>query len=172
MKKNIMQLTALSVMAASVALTGCAAKRHSSEVVVSPMATGNGSGYYTGGPLPTGTGGTVNPGTTPNATVYFGFDSSSVDGKASSILDQQAARLKSGNEHIIITGNTDERGSSEYNLALGERRAKAVQAYLGSKGIPASRTEAVSNGEDNPADPGHTEAAWEKNRRADLFYGQ
>lgn len=171
MKKNIMQLTALSVMAASVALTGCAAKRHSSEVVVSPMATGNGSGYYTGGPLVSNSSAVLAQAANAQAVVYFDFDSSNIGSNGQNVLNKHVAILKSDpNARVVITGNTDERGSSEYNLALGERRAKAVQAYLGSKGIPASRTEAVSNGEDNPADPGHNEAAWAKNRRAELAY--
>ena len=67
---------------------------------------------------------------------------------------------------VTIEGHCDERGTAEYNLALGERRAVAAQAYLVSLGIPASRVKTVSYGKEFPFDPGHDEAAWAKNRRA------
>jgi peptidoglycan-associated lipoprotein len=67
---------------------------------------------------------------------------------------------------ITVEGHCDERGTAEYNLALGERRAVAVKTYLVSLGIPADRVRVVSYGNEFPFDPAHTEAAWEKNRRA------
>ena len=67
---------------------------------------------------------------------------------------------------ITIEGHADERGTAEYNLALGERRASAVREYLVSLGVDSQRIRIVSYGEEQPADPGHTEAAWAKNRRA------
>lgn len=173
MKKNLLQMTAFSIMAASIALTGCAAKRHSSEVVVSPMGVGGGAGYYNGGALVSNSASVIGQASNIQGVVYFGFDSSTIGSEGVSVLNKHANLLKGNpNARVVVTGNTDERGSSEYNVALGERRARAVQAYLGSHGVSADRIEAVSNGEDNPADPGHNEAAWAKNRRAELSYGQ
>jgi peptidoglycan-associated lipoprotein len=87
------------------------------------------------------------------------------------VLNQQAQFLQANpSARVAIAGHTDERGSREYNLALGERRAKAAQAYLATSGVSASRMEAISYGEDQPADPGHDESAWAKNRRAEVSY--
>jgi len=69
---------------------------------------------------------------------------------------------------LVIEGNCDERGTEEYNLALGERRAHSVKQYLVSAGVPASRVDTVSFGESKPAAPGHDESAWKWNRRADF----
>ena len=68
--------------------------------------------------------------------------------------------------NVTIEGHCDERGTVEYNLALGDRRAESAKAYLVNLGIPASRIETVSYGEERPVDPGHNEAAWARNRRA------
>ncbi len=69
---------------------------------------------------------------------------------------------------IRIEGHCDERGSDEYNLALGERRAQAAMNYLATLGVPASRMSTISYGEEKPLDPGHNEEAWAKNRRAEF----
>ena len=71
---------------------------------------------------------------------------------------------------VRLEGNTDERGTREYNLALGERRANAVKAYLVAQGVSPSQIEVVSYGEEKPVDPGHNEAAWAKNRRVQIVY--
>jgi peptidoglycan-associated lipoprotein len=69
---------------------------------------------------------------------------------------------------VQIQGNCDERGSDEYNLALGERRAKVAMDYLATLGVPAERLSIISYGKEKPVDPGHDEAAWAKNRRDDF----
>ena len=74
--------------------------------------------------------------------------------------------LKNGRVKIQIEGHCDERGSDEYNLALGEKRAKSAMNYLVTLGVPADQLSVISFGKEKPADPGHTEAAWAKNRRA------
>lgn len=164
-------MMALSVVAASVALTGCSAKRNASEVVVSPI--GVNGGYYNGGALVSNNATVIGQAANIQGVVYFGFDSSAIDNSGAAVLNKHAGLLQANsNARVVIAGNTDERGSSEYNIALGERRAKAVQAYLAAHGVAANRTETISNGEDNPADAGHNEAAWAKNRRAELSYGQ
>jgi peptidoglycan-associated lipoprotein len=100
-------------------------------------------------------------------TVYFAFDSYSLDGQAQEILDRQAAvLLRGGGFAVTIEGHTDERGTREYNLALGDRRATAVKDYLVAYGIPPSRIRTLSYGEERPAVVGSSEQAWAKNRRA------
>jgi peptidoglycan-associated lipoprotein len=100
-------------------------------------------------------------------SVYFGFDSSELTGKAQAILDRQAAFLNvNPTMVVIIEGHADERGTREYNLALGDRRAVAVRDYLLAKGLNAARARTVSYGKERPAVSGSTEGSWEFNRRA------
>ena len=100
-------------------------------------------------------------------TVYFGFDSSELAVEAQAILDRQAAFLSVNPTIVIIVeGHADERGTREYNLALGDRRAVAVRDYLLAKGLNASRVRTVSYCEERPAVSGSNEGSWEFNRRA------
>jgi len=100
-------------------------------------------------------------------TVYFGFDSSELAGEAQAILDRQAAFLNvNPTMVVIIEGHADERGTREYNLALGDRRAVAVRDYLLAKGLNAARVRTVSYGKERPAVSGSNEESWAKNRRA------
>ncbi|MDA8723632.1 peptidoglycan-associated lipoprotein Pal [Alphaproteobacteria bacterium] len=100
-------------------------------------------------------------------TVYFGFDSSELSGEAQATLDRQAAFLNvNPTMVVIIEGHADERGTREYNLALGDRRAVAVRDYLLAKGLNAARVRTVSYGKERPAVSGSNEEAWAKNRRA------
>ena len=104
-------------------------------------------------------------------TVYFGFDKYNVEGEYAQILDAHAAYLNATPAtNVRIEGNTDERGTPEYNMALGERRAHAVQSFLTAKGVQAGQISTVSYGEEKPAVLGHDEAAYAKNRRAVLAY--
>lgn len=100
--------------------------------------------------------------------VYFDFDKSDLSPAAQSILDSAIGTLRSGSQHIRLEGHADERGTREYNLALGERRANSVAKYLEVNGIPSSRIETISYGKEKPADTGHTEAAWSQNRRVEI----
>jgi peptidoglycan-associated lipoprotein len=103
----------------------------------------------------------------PFQAVFFAYDSSEIDGVGQQILNANAGILKKYPEWVItIEGHADERGTAEYNLALGNRRASAARTYLISLGIPADRLRTVSYGKEFPFDPTHTEAAWSKNRRA------
>ena len=100
-------------------------------------------------------------------TVNFDFDSAELTVSARSTLNRQTAFLSSNPDlMIVIEGHADERGTREYNLALGERRASAVRDYLVAKGINAARVRTVSYGKERPAVSGSDEAAWSKNRRA------
>jgi peptidoglycan-associated lipoprotein len=102
----------------------------------------------------------------PLKAVYFEYDSSELTPSAQKILDGNADTLKKYSTWVVtIEGHCDERGTAEYNLALGERRAVAARSYLVSLGIPAERLKTVSYGKEFPFDAGHDEAAWAKNRR-------
>jgi peptidoglycan-associated lipoprotein len=99
--------------------------------------------------------------------VYFDTDAYEIRGDAAPILDAQTAWLRQyPNVRIRIEGNCDERGTREYNLALGARRANAVRDYLVSHGVSADRISTISFGKEQPIDPGNGEDAWQKNRNA------
>ena len=102
-------------------------------------------------------------------TIHFAFDSSAIKSGEKSNLESVAAALKSDpNLKLLIEGNCDDRGTEEYNRSLGERRALAAREALAKDGIDPSRIRTLSFGKDKPADPGHDEAAWAKNRRDDF----
>lgn len=102
-------------------------------------------------------------------TVYFEFNSSSLSTGARDALDNNAAFLKSNPAvEVQVEGHADERGGIQYNLALGEKRAKAVRQHLSNMGVSASRVSVVSYGKERPLEFGHTESSWSKNRRANF----
>jgi peptidoglycan-associated lipoprotein len=99
--------------------------------------------------------------------VFFDFDSDALTGSGRATLDANAKLLRDNpTAQITIEGHCDERGTVEYNLALGERRAQSARDYLVNAGIDAARIQLISYGKERPFDPGHTEEAWDKNRRA------
>ena len=101
--------------------------------------------------------------------IYFDFDSFALSNEArKSLADNTDYLRKRAVAKLRIEGNCDERGSAEYNIALGEKRAEAAKKYLVSMGIPADRLTTISYGKEKPADPGHDESAWAKNRRDDF----
>ena len=103
----------------------------------------------------------------PLKPVFYAYDSDQLDDLARAALNEDAQVLKKyGSWVVTIEGHSDERGSAEYNLALGERRALTAKTYLISLGIGAERLRTVSYGKEFPFDPGHDESAWSKNRRA------
>lgn len=104
-------------------------------------------------------------------SVYFGFDEYTVQTKYQKMLSAHASYLKANpKQKIIIQGNTDERGTAEYNLALGQRRSDAVRKSLNLMGVSDDQMEAVSFGKEKPKAEGDNEAAWAENRRADIVY--
>ena len=104
-------------------------------------------------------------------TVYFDFDRSSVKSEFYPILDKHAAFLvKNPNQKVVIEGHCDQRGTPEYNIALGERRAQSVETYLRNAGVSASQISVVSYGEEKPAVTGATEYAFAQNRRGIIRY--
>lgn len=106
-------------------------------------------------------------------TVFFGFDSFALSADGKSTLDANAGWLKANpSRRVQIEGHCDERGTVEYNLALGERRANVVKDYLVSHGVDAAQLSTISYGEERAVDPGHDESAWAKNRRSEFVSGQ
>lgn len=103
--------------------------------------------------------------------VYFDYDSYVIKPEFQSVLDAHARYIKADkNRKVAIEGHTDERGGREYNLALGQKRAEAVRRALGLLGVADNQVEAVSFGKEKPAVQGGDEAAWSKNRRAEISY--
>lgn len=103
----------------------------------------------------------------PFQPLFYLYDQAEVDAEGQRVLDANAEILRRYTSWVItIEGHADERGTAEYNLALGERRALAARNYLVSLGIPADRLRTVSYGKEFPFDPAHSETAWAKNRRA------
>jgi peptidoglycan-associated lipoprotein len=106
-----------------------------------------------------------------NRSVYFDYDSYVVRDDGKPVVENHSAYLtKNKQRKVLIQGNTDERGGTEYNLALGQKRAEAVRKSMAALGVSDSQMEAVSLGEEKPKASGSNEAAWAENRRADIVY--
>jgi peptidoglycan-associated lipoprotein len=103
--------------------------------------------------------------------IYFDFDRADLRQDANQTLSANAARMReSGSLPVRIEGHCDERGTVEYNLALGDRRARAAKDQMVALGIPAARLRTISYGKERPVDPGHNESAWALNRRAEFIF--
>jgi peptidoglycan-associated lipoprotein len=108
-----------------------------------------------------------------NEDIYFSYDSSALTSQAQEILRKKAAFLRANpNVKVTIEGHCDDRGTNEYNLALGEARARSAKAFLVDLGIPAARLATISYGEERPAVKGSGEDAWARNRRAHFVVEQ
>ena len=161
-----MRIKFLSVFAAVALLAACETAPDESAT-----ATGTGTGTTvatTTAPAPAG----PTPGSAEDFVVnvgdrvFFAFDSSALDSEARTTLERQAFFLrKYPSTSVTVEGHCDERGTREYNLALGERRASAVKDYLVSLGIDPSRLSTISYGKERPVNPASTEQAWAENRR-------
>jgi peptidoglycan-associated lipoprotein len=192
MKIKLVTSTALA-LAVVLAATGCKHK----PVAVTPIPVGHGAPvtdiggggtinpYNGGGGINTGGGGVNNAPIPPMAynpdnftkdastlaayTILFAYDSAVVRDNEQSSLQSVAQQLQSNpSDQLLVEGNCDERGTEEYNRSLGERRALAAREALAKLGIDPSRVHEISYGKDKPADTGHDEAAWSKNRRDDF----
>ena len=154
----------LALVAASLVAVGCASKKPNNNPDSLTANGGNNTGLSLElkGDSDSGTAGGLQ-------TVYFGFDSSTLGSDAQETLKANAEFLKAnGSVDIQIEGHADERGGIQYNLALGERRAKAVRDYLVALGVAQKRVSVISYGKEKPVAFGHEEAAWSKNRRANF----
>ena len=103
-------------------------------------------------------------------TIYFEFDESTVKQQYLAVLELHAKFLVESGRNVTLEGHADERGTQAYNLALGENRANSVAQYLKSYGLANSQIKVVSYDEERPADAGHSEGSWEKNRRVEISY--
>ena len=166
------------LIVASMGITACASKRPKesappppSEATTGAEANGanganagaaNGSDEETSGPQ---------AGLLAKRTIYFDFDNSEIKGEATDIVAAHAKYLAANpTARVRLEGNTDERGSREYNIGLGERRAQAVRRALLLQGAADGQLSTVSYGEERPASAGHDEQAWAKNRRVEIVY--
>lgn len=166
------KIAALAVLSSAVAITtGCATKSATSEVVVAPLGIPGGQVGYTGAVVVDNANAIVSAADNLQAVVYFDFDSSEITAQSAGVLNQHANLLSSNPAAgVLVAGHTDERGSREYNMALGERRAQAVSTYLAAQGVSTSNIRVISYGEERPAASGMTEEAYAQNRRAELSY--
>lgn len=166
MSVSIRSLLSVFVLGLSVALTGCGstAKKSSSSSDPSMSAGADNSGLeleLNGDSDSSKAGGL--------RTVFFAYDSSTLSGEARSTLEANVAYLKDNSSvEIQVEGHCDERGGVQYNLALGERRAKVVRDYMVAMGISSSRVTTISFGKERPLSFGHDESAWGQNRRANF----
>jgi peptidoglycan-associated lipoprotein len=103
-------------------------------------------------------------------SVFFDFDSNAVKDEYKPMITAHAKYVRESGRKVVVQGNTDERGSREYNIALGQRRADAVKQMMLLLGAQEGQLESVSFGKEKPRNPGHDEAAWAENRRADIVY--
>ena len=154
----------LALVAASLMAVGCASKKPGNNPDGLTANGGNNTGLSLElkGDSDSGTAGGLQ-------TVYFGFDSSTLGSDAQTALKANAEFLKTNaSVDVQIEGHADERGGIQYNLALGEKRAKAVREYLVALGVAQKRIGVVSYGKEKQVAFGHDEGAWEKNRRANF----
>ena len=157
--------TTLLIATALLATTACSKKRPA-ELPPAPGAVTDQSGSGGQGAIVPGSRADFERSVTSN-TVNFALDSYSLDDRARSILDSQATWLaRYPNSPVSLEGHADERGTRDYNIALGERRANAAKNYLASLGVDPSRISVISYGKERPAEIGSTEEAYAKNRRA------
>jgi peptidoglycan-associated lipoprotein len=173
-----MKQVALYLAIAAIA-AGCASKETQTDAPVTDKSAGMSR------PAPT-TGGTTTPAPQPTIagnplrdpnnilskrSVFFDYDSNSVKDEYRNVVQAHSRYMGDKRESKIrIEGNCDERGSREYNLALGQKRAESVKKMMTVQGVQDGRIETVSYGEEKPMSPGHDEQAWSQNRRADIKY--
>lgn len=167
---KLKSLLVLSLIAASLTLTSCAGSKKkaaatdSGNVEASQVDNGNNNGMSLelNGDSDSNRAGALK-------TVYFGYNSAAIEGDTRDALNANAEFLKSNaSVKVLVEGHCDERGSVQFNLALGEKRAKTVKDYLTSQGVAANRVTIVSLGKEKPVSFGHDEESWSKNRRGNF----
>lgn len=169
------------LVASALVLSACSSTKETVKPEdVKPTTTAQGPGSGTSassGATGSQTSGTAIPTPPPtgvipaNRSIFFDFDSNAIRDEFTGTVQAHAKFLSDNRARKIrVEGNTDERGSREYNLALGQRRADAVKRSLSVLGVAESRIESVSYGEEKPRAAGHDESSWQQNRRADIRY--
>jgi len=164
-------------ISATILLAACSSTPKAPEKTTAPQPTSTASNQHTDTrtvqPMQAGV---IDPlddprGALAQRSVYFDFDKYDVKSEYNQLVTAHANYVESHKARkVIIQGNTDERGGSEYNLALGQKRAEAVRKTMKALGVPDSQMEAISFGKEKPKAQGHDEAAWAQNRRADIVY--
>ena len=173
MKIKLIQWTVL--LTAVVLFSGCSSMMKSDDAATGEGATVSESGASTSGASQGGAW-SGNPLDNPDSllytkVIYFDFDQSDIRSESVATLRAHADYLLANSAmSITIEGHCDERGSREYNIGLGERRASAIKRFLEAEGVSGSQINTISYGEERPDDPGHGEAAWAMNRRGVLVY--
>ena len=175
MRKSLVLLAV--VLAASLAVAGCKPKVKTDANAGADTSQNSGAGASGVGTATSSEEGADAPGPLEGLlakrTIYFDFDSSEIKGEGTDIVAAHAKYLsKTGGMKVRLEGHTDERGSREYNIGLGERRAQAVRRALLLQGAAEGQISTVSYGEERPAAAGNDEAAWAKNRRVEIVYLQ
>ncbi len=178
---NMKYLT-LPLIAATLVFTGCASRKPATDITAGNTPTGttvsteglsedaalnaqNLAGASSKGVT------AANKAFLAKRVVHFDYDSSDLSNDDYQTLQAHAQFLiANANSRVALTGHTDERGTREYNMALGERRAKAVESFLVTNGVSPQQLEAVSYGKEAPVNAGHNEAAWKENRRVEINY--
>ena len=156
-------------------LAGCASQNETKPAVTE--GAGQGAETSGAGAQPSATGTALDGGKASSADllgkrhIYFAFDSNAVDDESRAIIEAHATYLVAHPQtKVVLEGHTDERGTREYNLALGERRAQAVERMMRTLGVAADRIKATSYGEEKPVATGHDESSWHLNRRVEILY--
>jgi peptidoglycan-associated lipoprotein len=169
----------LIILGLLLAMAGCASNVKLDEV---PVEDKSGASVQSSAPAPEARSAVATieankiPGVDPgpagvSKVIYFDYDSFVIKAESQTLLEAHARYLRADkNRRVSIEGHADERGGREYNLALGQKRSEAVRKSLGLLGVADAQVEAVSFGKEKPADPGHDETAWAKNRRAEIAY--
>ena len=177
-QRSINRILALLVVTLAVTLNGCGSKPVKPAPSTAPTES-NAGAQSEGANAANAAGGAGNQDETagPQAgllatrIVYFDFDSAVIQGAGVDVVAAHAKYLAANPQaRVRLEGNTDERGSREYNIGLGDRRAQSVRRALLLQGVTEGQLTMVSYGEERPADPGHDEAAWAKNRRVEIVY--
>ena len=165
------------VAVVALALGGCASGSKKTSPGGSDYNSGQGTQPYAGDSIASGSAtiGGADPALAAERAlttnvIYFDFDSTEIKGEYQSVVDNFARYLSSNpSARVRLEGHGDERGTREYNVGLGERRANAVSAALTGQGASQGQISVLSYGEERPADPGHSEDAWAKNRRVQII---
>jgi peptidoglycan-associated lipoprotein len=175
-KVSMRSVIAVLLLAGCVALSGCASKKPKS-LPPQPESSAGGGAQGAGAGGNSASAGADDEAAGPqagllaNRVVYFDFDSAEIKGAGTDVVAAHAKFLAGhADQRVRLEGHTDERGSREYNIGLGERRAQSVRRALLLQGAADAQISTVSYGEERPAVPGHDEAAWAKNRRVEIVY--
>jgi len=171
MRKNLALAVCLFAVFAMLALSGCGSKEEVMEEPIMEPSDAEDVGSLTGDDIPLADVSDdtvyIEPASSVFADIYFEFDRYNIRPQDEAILQRIANWLQENDQvRVMIEGHCDERGTNEYNMALGEQRALAARRYLVNLGVASARLGTVSYGEEQPLDPRSTEDAWSKNRRA------